>query len=307
VTAACADASGAGDGRELLKFQYTELHMGVQARLTLYARDEPSALAAARAAFARIAELEDIFSDYRPGSELMRLCAAAGGPARPVSRELFEVLQLAQQISRLSGGAFDVTCGPAVRLWREARRSQSFPPLRGLRRARALVDWRAVELLPETRSVRLRREGMLLDLGGIAKGYACDEAIRVLRRLGVRSALIEMGGDIVASGAPPGEPGWRIEVPNAPEVERFLLLSNGAVSSSGDTEQFVELCGRRYSHIVDPRTALALTTRLTVTVQAPEGVLSDALSTAVSVLGEDAGRGLLAHFPGARLWAKTAP
>jgi thiamine biosynthesis lipoprotein len=297
----------AGDGRQPVRFQYTELHMGVQARITLYAGDEAAALSAARAAFARIAELEDIFSDYRPGSELMRLCAAAGGPPRRVSRELFEVLEFAQRLSRLSGGAFDVTCGPAVRLWREARRSQSFPALGDLRRARALVDWRALELFPETRSVRLRKEGMLLDLGGIAKGYACDEAIRVLRRCGIRSALIEMGGDIVASGPPPGQPGWRIELPNAPDAERVLILVNGAVSSSGDTEQFVELDGKRYSHIVDPRSALALTSRIAVTVQAPRGMLSDALSTAVSVLGEGEGRRLLSHFSGARLWVRTAP
>ncbi|BCW97334.1 MAG: hypothetical protein KatS3mg024_0161 [Armatimonadota bacterium] len=280
--------------------------MGVQARITLYARDEAAALSAARAAFARIAELEEIFSDYRPGSELMRLCAGAGGAPRHVSRELFEVLEFAQRLSRLSGGAFDVTCGPAVRLWREARKSQSFPALSDLRRARALVDWRAVKLFPETREVRLRKEGMLLDLGGIAKGYACDEAIRVLRRRGIRSALIEMGGDIVASGPPPGQPGWRIELPNAPDAERVMILVDGAVSSSGDTEQFVELDGKRFSHIVDPRSALALTSRIAVTVQAPRGMLSDALSTAVSVLGAEDGRMLLRHFPGTRLWVTTA-
>ncbi len=281
--------------------------MGVQADITLYAPDEPAALAAARAAFERIAELEDIFSDYRPHSELMRLCAEAGGPPRPVSRELFEVLRTAQEISRLSGGAFDVTCGPAVRLWREARRSQSFPSLSALRQARSSGDWRQVELDPERRTVRLKRKGMLLDLGGIAKGYACDEAIRVLRSRGIRSALVEMGGDIVVSDPPPGQPGWRIEVPNAAGDDRMLILARAAVSSSGDTEQFVELDGRRYSHIVDPRSALALTTRIAVTVQAPRGMLSDALSTAVSVLGEDEGRNLLRHFPGTRLWVRTAP
>ena len=149
---------------------------------------------------------------------------------------------------------------------------------------------------------------MRLDLGGIAKGYAEDDALRAMRRFGVRSALIEMGGDIVAGDPPPGRPGWRVEVsaagPEAPD--RIITVANCAVSSSGDTEQFVEIDGKRYSHIVDPRTGVGLTDRIAVTVVARRGRISDGLSTAVSVLGAAAGSRLLDAYRGATASIRTA-
>jgi len=153
---------------------------------------------------------------------------------------------------------------------------------------------------------------MQLDLGGIAKGYACDEAIRTLKANGIKSALVEMGGDIVVSGPPPGKKGWEIEIANADAARsldkpRMLALSNSAVSSSGDTEQFVEIGGKRYSHIVDPRTGLGLTDRIAVTVVAPNGVTSDGLSTAISVLGDKKGRALANTYPGVSVYIRKAP
>jgi thiamine biosynthesis lipoprotein len=133
---------------------------------------------------------------------------------------------------------------------------------------------------------------MRLDLGGIAKGYACDEAIRVLKKYGIGSAMVEMGGDIVVSGPPPGADGWMIDVPNADVTWRRRTLCNAAVSSSGDTEQYIEIDGRRYSHIVDPRTGVGLTDRIGVTVIARDGITSDGLSTAISVLGLTEGQSL---------------
>src|SRR5262249_22764670 len=155
-------------------------HMGTRFQLTMYAPDEATASKAARAAFARIAELDGIMSDYRPASELMRLCAKAGGDPVPVSPELFAVLDKAQEVSRLSAGAFDVTVGPVVRLWRLARRTQRLPEAEQLARARALVDYRNIKLDPEKRTVQLLKAGMQLDLGGIGKGFAADEAHKVL-------------------------------------------------------------------------------------------------------------------------------
>lgn len=275
------------------RFEYSQVAMGVRARIVLYAKDEATAKQAASAAFDRIAALENVMSDYRPTSELMRLCEKASGPPVHVSPDLLFILTKSQELARRSGGAFDVTVGPMVRLWRTARRSGVLPTSAEISAAQSLVGWRKITIDPKASTVRLGVPGMKLDLGGIAKGYACDEAIRVLKQQGIKSALVEMGGDIVVSGPPPGTKGWEIEV-----AGKTMILSNKAVSSSGDTEQFVEIGGKRYSHIVDPKTGLGLTNRIAVTIIAPNGVTSDGLSTAVSVLGAQKGRALLKSYPG---------
>jgi len=284
----------------LVRHEYAQLHMGVQARLIVYAPSTDEGELAAKVAYSRVAELEDIASDYRPTSELMRLCARAGqGPVK-VSDELFTMLSHAQEVARRSGGAFDVTVGPYVRLWRAARKAKQLPSPEALAEARQLVGWEKVKLDAENRTVELTAPGMRLDLGGIAKGYAGDEAIRVLREHGVRSALFEAGGDIVVSDAPPGAKGWEIEIPDHLNGStQFIYVVNRGVSTSGDTEQFLEIDGKRYSHVVDPRTGIGLTSRHEATVVAPNGLTSDPLSTAASVLGLE-GYKFVKSFPGAR-------
>jgi thiamine biosynthesis lipoprotein len=286
------------DAGTLTRFTYTQYHMGVDARLVVYAPDGAAAEGACAAAFKRIAALDSIMSDYRRNSELNRLCAKAGGPPVPVSPELFLVLRRGQEVAARSGGAFDVTAAPVIALWRQARKGGKLPDPAALRRARALVGWRKLRLDEGVRTVRLMTAGMKLDLGGIAKGYAADEAQRVLKQHGITRALVELGGDIVVSGPPPGADGWTIRVPNAgpgagPADLRF---ADRAVSTSGDTEQFAVIGGRRYSHVVDPRSGQALTSRIQVTVTAPDGLTSDPLSTALSVLGER-GRTVLRAYP----------
>lgn len=293
-------------GGDLARFQYTEVHMGVQTRIVVYAGDERRARSGAEDAFHRIAELDAMMSDYRASSELRRLCDRAGeGPVK-VSGDLMRVLALAQRLAERSDGAFDVTCGPVVALWRTARRQGRLPEPTALSAAMELVGWRNVILNRPRREVELKLRGMRLDLGGIAKGYACDAALAVLRRRGLGRALVEMGGDIAVGDPPPGKRGWEIEAPNAEGAERFQWVRNSAVSTSGDTEQYVEIDGRRYSHIVDPRTGLGLTTRIAVTVIAPKGETSDGLSTAISALGEKAGRELARRYRGVRVFIKQA-
>lgn len=289
------------------RFEFRQRHMGVIGRIVLYAPTEAEAARAATAAFARIAELEQVMSDYRPSSELMRLAASPPGVPRPVGADLFRVLAAAQRLSELSGGAFDITAGPVVRLWREARRSGSMPDPTALRAARARVDWRALALDSATRTVTLHARGLELDLGGIAKGDAADQALAVLRRQGTPRALVELGGDLVAGEPPPGEPGWRVALLGT-SGEPPLLLANAAISTSGDTEQFVEIGGIRYSHIVDPRTGIGVTHRAAATVVAPTGLLADGLGTAVSVLGAERGWELVGnHFPAAAVHLRLAP
>jgi thiamine biosynthesis lipoprotein len=283
----------------LTRFTYTQYHMGVNARLVLYAPDQGTAERSGTAAFARIAALDTIMSDYRQDSELNRLCARAGGAEVPVSTDLFVVLRRAEEVARQSDGAFDITAGPLIRLWRGVRKARALPDPAELEEARKRVGWRRVHLDAARRTARLDLRGMQLDLGGIAKGYAADCAQQTLKKHGIRHALVELGGDLVVTGAPPGTGGWKIRVPNAEAASEptFIEVADRAVSTSGDTEQFVVIGGRQYSHIVDPRTGEALTSRVQVTVVGKDGLITDPLSTALSVLGPDSGKGLLRSYP----------
>jgi thiamine biosynthesis lipoprotein len=301
-----------GAAPKLERFSYTEPHMGTRFKIILYAPDEATAQRAAKAAFARIAALDGIMSDYRETSELMQLCRkAATGPVR-VREDLFDVLSRAQELSIRSDGAFDVTVGPVVRLWRQARQARRLPDPEELAQARKLVSYTNVYLDRRTHSVELLRRGMLLDLGGIAKGYAADAAVAVLKKQGIDRALVAAGGDIVASGPPPGADGWSVGIAPLEDPDRkparSLPLRDAAVSTSGDAEQFVEIDGKRYSHIVDPRTGIGLVGRSSVTVLAPNGTTSDGLATAVSVLGPERGLALIEATDGAAAYIvrKTA-
>jgi thiamine biosynthesis lipoprotein len=294
------------DQATLQRYEFTSVHMGTTFRIVLYAPDEKVAKTAADAAFKRIAELDGIMSDYKSTSELMQLCKKAGGEPVPVSDDLFRVLTRALEISRLTDGAFDITVGPVVRLWRIARRTMKLPDPDDLSHARALVGYDKVQLDPKNKTVRLTTKGMLLDLGGIAKGYAAQAALEVLRQHGIRHALVAGGGDIVVGDAPPDAKGWRIgiaplENPNA-KPQRILLLTNAAVSTSGDAEQYVEIGGKRYSHIVDPKTGLGLTTRMSVTVVALDGKTSDGLATGMCVLGPERGLPVIEKIGNAALF-----
>ncbi len=277
--------------------------MGVPFRIVLYADSEATANEVFAAAFRRIAELNSRLSDYDPDSELMQLCRSSG-PGQPVSvsHDLFQVLRQAEQISRQSGGAFDVTVGPVVRLWRRARRQNELPDAEQLALARTRVDYRLVRLDAEHRTVELGKDEMRLDLGGIAKGYAVDEALKILRERGITSALVDGGGDLVVSDAPPGQSGWRLGIAalRTPEDEpaEYLMLKNAAIATSGDAYQFIEIDGVRYSHLVDPRTGLGLTTRSSVTVIAPDGLRADAWASALSVLPPCTGLQAIDPLPG---------
>ena len=287
----------------LTRYEFAQPHMGTLVRIVLYAPSGLVADDAAGAAFGRVAALDQALSDYRDSSELMRLSRRSGGGPVEVSDDLFRVLRAAQQIARESAGAFDVTVGPLSVLWRHARRQGELPDGERLAAARALVGHDKLELDERRRTVRLLEPGMQLDLGGIAKGFAADEAAAILAQRGIARALIAAGGDIVATQPPPGHEGWRIAVASIDGADRppagYLTLRNAAVSTSGDAEQFVVVGGVRYSHIIDPRTGLALTRRRSVTVVAPNGTTSDGLATAVSVMGAVSGMRLVDATSGA--------
>ena len=277
----------------LKRFEFSRIEMGVDFRVALYASDSEVASNAASAAFDRVHDLNNVMSDYESSSELMRLCATSK-PGKPVvvSPELMIVLSHSQLVATASNGAFDVTLGPVTKLWRRARRQMELPAADDLQQARASVGFQFLRLSPQDRSVELLKPEMRLDLGGIAKGYAADEALKILRAKGISRALVAASGDIAVGDPPPGKVGWIVEVEsltrkNVPDLS--LKLANQAVSTSGDAYQSVEIAGRRYSHIVDPKTGLGLEQRSSVTIIAATGMQADALATAVTVLGPEAG------------------
>lgn len=285
---------------ELHRYEAVEPHMGTLVKITVYTPGEQAARDAFRAAFDRIRDLDRILSDYRPDSELNQITKAAGRAVR-VSEDLFVVLAASQDLADATGGAFDITQGPVVRLWREARKTGRLPDPAAVQDAASRSGFRKLHLDAGHRTVTFDVTGMALDVGGIGKGYAASEAIEVLGGLGVSSALVAVSGDLAFSAAPPGKLGWRIAV-NAgeplPGVPAMLELSNGAVSTSGASAQHVDIDGRRYSHIIDPASRMGLADDITVTVIAPHGLDADGLGTAVSVLGVDRGLALVESRPG---------
>ncbi|MCD6339369.1 MAG: FAD:protein FMN transferase [Verrucomicrobia bacterium] len=280
--------------------------MGVPFRIILYAPNPALAAVAAREAFRRIEQLNMIFSDYEEDSEVSRLCATAGtGRAVHVSEDLWRLLRRALDLSEQTDGAFDVTVGPYSILWRRARRRRRLPDPSRMAAAARAVGRHKIKLFPKERAVELTVPGMKLDFGGLAKGYAVDEAARAIRRRGLTRFLVAGAGDLRAGAPPPGSKGWRVNVPGPATLRTNsdsgvnLSLVHCAAATSGDLFQYVVIGGVRYSHIVNPKTGLGLTDHSMVTVLAPECATADGLATSISVLGPQAGMALLCRRPGA--------
>ncbi|MFK7845112.1 MAG: FAD:protein FMN transferase [Rhodothermales bacterium] len=285
----------------MYKYQYTQLHLGVQVRIVVFAEKEEKAKTAVKAAFNRFATLEDVFSNYRATSEVSRLTSTTYNKFNKVSNELFSVLESSIAFSNETHGAFDITLGPLIELWRNARKQQVLPDHVSLASAFDRAGWQKVMLNAEDQTVKLMAEQMMLDMGGIAKGFIVDEAMSVLRQHGIDRALIEAGGEILVSGPPPDKPGWFIEVPGANTDSRIAqtarTLKNAAIATSGDTEQFVTIDGLRYSHIIDPLTGLGNTSRRMATVIAPNGETADKFATALTLMDSLSAEQLIRSHP----------
>lgn len=283
----------ASDQLEPGRLEFAETHMGSRVRILLYTKNLQLAKRAVTAAFARIAKLDKTFSDYDNSSELMRLVehfSMANAEAVPVSQDLFTILTEAEAISCGTGGAFDVTAAPLIRQWRRAIREKKLPSPENLVQARGKVGFDRIKRIEDGRKIALA-PGTRIDLGGIAKGYSAAAALDVLKNHGLSQALVAIAGDIAMGDAPPGESGWVVEVAGMNPVQdpplAWLRLGNMSISTSGDAERYVEIDGRRYSHIIDPRTGLGVTRRATVTVISREGWAADAYATSLYLLGTE--------------------
>lgn len=263
--------------------------MGSPFNLVFYATDSAQASQLAAASFLLVDSLNLIYSDYLENSELNRLGRTAGtGEFIPVSLPLYDILLASKKASLQSSGSFDVTIGPLSKLWRKARKEKTFPSVTDINNARKTVGFKNISIDTFARKIKLLPPGMQLDLGGIAKGYAAQLVINFLKVNGVTSALADAGGDIVCSNPPPGKRGWTVGI-NLPQSTTQLLpetvaISNCAIATSGDLYQYIEHKGKKYSHIIDPRTGYGVQFQRNVTVIAPDGATADWLATACSIL-----------------------
>ena len=267
------------------KFRHTAPLMGTDFSLTFYAPSSELAARAAAAAFERVEQLNWIFSDYLEDSEVTKLSATAGSGRRiAVSNDLWYLLKYAKRLSRQSGGAFDITIGPLTKLWRRGVRQQEYPDAGKIARARALVNHRWVKLYPRQKKVKLKKPGMRLDFGGIAKGYAVDQAYEVLeQRFGITSAIIDGGGDLFIAAPPPDGSSWEIKNINSTSISAQHYR---AMASSGDTYRYLQWQGKRYSHILEPSSGLGKVDSSVITVIASNTTLADALATTFTVASE---------------------
>lgn len=282
---------------------YTHPVMGSVFRIELYTDDKEAAEKAVTEAFQRVEAINALASDYLPESELSRLNREPAHKAVPVSEDLFALIAKSLELAQLTEGAFDITAAYAVQQWRRAKRQKQLPTPEQTKKAIAMTDWHQLKLDAQARTVTKLKDGVLLDLGGIGKGYAADAALAVLNKHGITRALAAASGDLAIGDPPPGKEGWSIalrtfEKPEDQDTLLHVILRNCGCSTSGDLHQFLELDGKRYSHIIDPKTGLGLTTRIGCSVISPHATTSDALATALCVMGVEKGLSLVEKMLG---------
>ncbi len=282
------------------RFRESKFLMSTIVEITAVGTEEESRQAM-MLAFEEIRRIDGLMSVYNPDSEVSRVNEAAGEFAVRVSADTLEVVSESLRIARLTNGAMDITVAPLMELWGFGNGENRVPPDDELQEKLLLVDYRKVLADADSSTVRLDLPGMRIDVGGIAKGYAVDSAIRVMKEAGIRNALISAGGDIYAMGAPPGKESWKIGIrhPRArADLLGILELKDRAVATSGDYENFFEVDGKRYCHIMDPGTGRPVQGIMSVTILADTAAEADALATAIFPLGADKGMKLIESLEG---------
>jgi thiamine biosynthesis lipoprotein len=301
VFMAFSGCDGSGDGGVYTAKSPSREVMGTFARSMAVAVDKKTAKAANKAAFARLVEINEMMSDYISDSELSRVNREAFASAFTVSDELFEVLSKAVEYSRMSGGAFDVTIGPVVDLWHRAEVDKVKPTDEQIAAAKAKVGYEKLIVDAEKKTVRFAVDGMRLDLGGIAKGYAIDKAIEAMKAAGAASGMVDVGGDIRCFGKPEKKDKWAIGLQDPEGNEKLLMvieLGDNAIATSGDYQRFVILDGEKFSHIMTPKKGTSTKGLTSVTVIAATAIDTDALATTVTVLGGEKGLELIESIEG---------
>ena len=268
----------------------TVLLMGSRFDFGAYAKTQPAADSAVAAGIAEVERIEALISSWRPTSQTSAVNAAAGsGEWVRVDRELLELVRRGRRVSELTGGAFDLTAGGLSGLYRFGAQDTTLPAAAVLAQALMRVDYRGIEVDVTASAIRLTRPGMRLGFGAIGKGYAANRALAAMRAIpGVTGAVANASGDMAAWGHDGDGRGFEIGIADPRERGRVvgtLTLTDAAVVTSGNYERYFTADGRRYAHILDPRTALPTVGVASATVVCPDAELADALATALFVLG----------------------
>ncbi len=285
-------------------YRGSHVSMGTTYRIQLYGAGREDLPLVAESAFDEVDRIDRLMSVYKRNSAVSFINRRAGREPVLVEPELFDFLQRCLAFSRQSQGAFDVTVQPLMRAWGFFGGQGRLPPETELRRALQRVGYRKLSLDPDRRTVRFSRDGMALDLGGIAKGYAVDRVVSLLREYRIESALVSAGGSTVFGlGAPPGKTAWTVKVrdpafPRDPQRSALAVpLENQCLSISGSYENAFSFEGVTYSHIMDPRSGRPVQGLLSVAVVAGTGTEGDALDNALFVMGPKKAQGYLKRYP----------
>ena len=289
------------DGLEAqIRYETEAQKLGTQFKLIYYCQDANAGDQLAQEAWALVDELNMIFSDYEPTSEITQLSKSAGTSKWiPVSDPLWEVLQMSHDLSVRSEGAFDITIGPLSKLWRKAFRRNILPKATEVAAAKELVDYKWIHFNKENQSVLLEKPNMRLDLGGIAKGYIIDRIFEYFSQQGIEEVLVDGGGDIYVGASNELSTPWQLAFGATGQLIEGWEYRG--IASSGDYYRFIEVEGRKYSHIIDPRSGYGANQPSQVIISARNCALADALASTISILGMERGKELLAYFPNSKL------
>jgi len=281
--------------------------MGTFGRAVAVAMRRDTAKKCVEAAMEQVRNVDALMSDYKGDSEISRVNRQAFGSAVKVSAATYEVLERSVELSQMTDGAFDITVGPLVDLWRSAAEANTMPNGAELAVARAKVGYEKLTLDPNEMSVRFGVEGMRVDLGAIAKGYSIDKAIEAMQKLGAIGGMVDVGGDIRCFGASPnGKNSWMIGVQDPRKAKAWLgtgqpvlvlKLTSAAVATSGDYRRYVTIRGKRHSHVIDRKTGDGSNKLDSVTIIGENATKADGLATAVSVMGAEKGLSLIEGIP----------
>jgi thiamine biosynthesis lipoprotein len=281
-------------------YSESSILMGSSFEITVVAEDEDFAKESLAIAKKEIIRIENLISSWDQKSETSRINRNAGIAAVEVSKELFDLIFRAQQISKLSSGAFDLTFAAIDKLWNFDGRESEMPNPDTLKASVFNIGYQLIELNEQSLTVFLPKKGMKIGFGAIGKGYAADSAKQLLVERGVLGGIINASGDMNTWGTKPDGSSWTIGIVNPmnnKKVFSWFSLEHNAVVTSGDYEKFTQINGRRYSHIIDPRTGIPSQGIVSCTIFAGKAELADAIATAIFVMGVESGLFLIDQLP----------
>lgn len=297
----CNAAQAQAPARELKTQKKVLLLMGTRFELVAVSEDKQQANEAIEAGITEIKRIEALISEWQPTSQTSAINRSAGGMPVSVDEELYELIRRSLRISELTGGAFDISWAAADKVWKFDGSMKEMPSPEAVENSIRHIGYQKIQLIPETHSVFLREQGMKIGFGAIGKGYAANRARDLMRRMGIQSGVVNAAGDLITWGKQADGQPWYIGIADPDDKEKvfsWLTADHTAVVTSGSYEKYAEINGKRYGHIIDPRTGYPVSGLKSVTIICPDAELADALATAVFVLGKEEGLYLVNQLKG---------